>query len=62
MLKPKDKTKTLVSRHILNTQRKHQEEIKLLLEKINGLVQEAEQMETSGRVKETRGLVKLCNQ
>jgi len=33
-----------------------------LSEKINGLVQEAEQMGTRGHVEEAQGLMKLCDQ
>jgi len=48
--------------HSNSQSHKNQEQIKLLSEKINGLVQEAEQMGTRGHVEEAQGLMKLCDQ
>lgn len=48
--------------HSNSQSQKNQEQIKLLSEKINGLVQEAEQMGTRGHVEEAQGLMKLCDQ
>lgn len=48
--------------HSNSQSQKNQEQIKLLSEKINGLVQEAEQMGTQGHVEEAQGLMKLCDQ
>lgn len=56
-----NKTETPVS-HSNSQSQKNQEQIKLLSEKINGLVQEAEQMGTCGQVEEAQGLMKLCDQ
>jgi len=47
--------------HSNSQSQKNQEQIKLLSEKINGLVQEAEQMGTQGHVEEAQGLMKLCD-
>ena len=43
------------------TQR-NQEQITLLTERINGLVEEAEQAGTDGNVEQAQGLMKLCDQ
>lgn len=48
--------------HSNSQSQKNQEQIKLLSEKINGLVQEAEQMGIRGHVEEAQGLMKLCDQ
>lgn len=48
--------------HSNSQSQKNQEQIKLLSEKINSLVQEAEQMGTQGQVEEAQGLMKLCDQ
>lgn len=47
--------------HSNSQSQKNQEQIKLLSEKINGLVQEAEQMGIKGHVEEAQGLMKLCD-
>ncbi|XP_050519974.1 luc7-like protein 3 [Daktulosphaira vitifoliae] len=56
-----NKTETPVT-HSNTQSQKNQDQIKLLSEKINGLVQEAEQMGISGHVEEAQGLMKLCDQ
>lgn len=45
----------------VQTQR-NQEQINLLNERINGLVEEAEQAGTDGNVEQAQGLMKLCDQ
>lgn len=41
---------------------KNQEQINLLNERINGLVEEAEQAGNEGNVEQAQGLMKLCDQ